>query len=98
MSFTHISDYGTENMQKKENCYTCYYWNATDEVYMLSPMECGPQQCRRYAPAVGEDEGNGFPPPVWPFTGPYDWCGDYRSKDISFFWLKQNMGMEFPPE
>ena len=61
-----------------EYCYQCHYWDAGIYRELLSPDEIGECNCKRNPPFL---DSNGEA--VWPSTGPFDWCGEFKGSDCS---------------
>lgn len=62
-------------------CETCRY---ADPTVVANLDGAGPEAvliCRRYPPAMVEDDG-GYGP-VWPLVNDSDWCGEHAAKVVS---------------
>ncbi len=68
----------SEDNSTKPRCERCRFWD--------DQLDTG--QCRRYAPRLvlyqvelPENLDNNGDSAVWPFTHPYDWCGEFQPKE-----------------
>lgn len=72
------------------NCEDCAFWARDRESQDIEPGGSHPKsrpsvkgaECRRNAPSAVSIDGQAQGYALWPWTEPYDWCGEWkREKD-----------------
>lgn len=59
--------------ERDESCYGCHYWDVEAYGRVNPPEETASNECHRNPPSL--DPSGEW---IWPYTGPLEWCGEYK--------------------